>query len=421
MVLPGARADTGEDSLRGALVRPWKLALPAPPIVLRPGSHAAHGRPIVAFLCLFMFGGAAADAADRIILRNLELIADRTVVAVDEDGAQLDAPRAGGGDRVTWDEVEKGRVSADLQPRFDQLKNELGPQLFKLRQRLRIGDYAGLLAPAEDLYPRFAERQSQTAYLVCQSLMWGRLAAGQREQAVEPFLRCVALLSGGHAAPQRLPGQRRMLVSADSPLCGDLPPVWLNRQAAAAALPVVQQLIKDLPMPRPAEAYLYYASLASEAGQFDDAAKVLSALDDSPDGQKQARQIVGAQIEIQRRQPGGAASELVKAAEDGSSKAAALARYWRGVHLLASSDLDAKRDGLLSLLSIPANDGDAPSELAAAALHQSAVALEGMGDAASASSVRREIARRYAATAAGTQSRSAGGAPRSPAAVPTAR
>ncbi|MEX2026554.1 MAG: hypothetical protein WEH44_04625, partial [Pirellulaceae bacterium] len=156
-----------------------------------------------------------ASAADRLILRNLELIADRTVTAVDDDGILLDKPLSAGNDRLTWDEIERGRVSPDLQAEFNRLKDELGPPLFKLRQRMRIGDYAGLLAPAEELYPRFSPRQSQSAYLVCQSLMWGRLAAGQREAAVEPFLRCVDLLARDVADPRRLPGPRRLLVNAD--------------------------------------------------------------------------------------------------------------------------------------------------------------------------------------------------------------
>ena len=354
--------------------------------------------------CLLAALLATANAADRIILRNLELITDRTVLSVDEDGARLDAPRKSGSDRVTWDEIERGRVSPELQEEFNRFQTELGPPLYQLRQRLRIGDYAGLLAPAEKLSGVFAERRSQTAYLVCQSLMWGRLAAGQREQAVEPLLRCVALLESGAADPLRLPGARRLLLGNSSPLCGDLPPVWLNQAAAKEVLPAVQKLVREPAQRRPSQFYLYYASLASEAGDFDEASKVLGALTAAGDGDRQAQQIVRAQIEIQRKLPGGATSGLAQIADGESSLPAELAGYWRGVHLLAASDVDQQRDGLLALLSIPAKEQTQYSELAAAALHRSAIALAQLGDVAGAAAVRRELSSRYAATAVGVQS-----------------
>ena len=402
MVLPGARADTGEESLRGAPTRPGKLALPAPPIRYHAGSLLARSSPLASFLFVALL--VRADAADRIILRNLELIADRTVVSVDEDGARLDAPRALGSDRVTWDEIERGRVSPELQEEFDRLRTELGPPLYKLRQRLRIGDYAGLLEPAEKLYATYAERRSQTAYLVCQSLVWGRLAAGKREQAVEPLLRCVELLDSGAAEANRLPGSRRLRIDASSPLCGDLPPVWLNPVAVKEALPAVQKLIREPAQRRPSQAYLYYASLASEAGEFDEASKVLGALSRPDDGARQAQQLIRAQIEIQRKLPGGATSGLEQTAAGTHPLAAELASYWRGMHLLGSSDADLQRDGLLALLAIPAKDPAQQSELAAAALHQAARALDSLGDATGGQSVRRELRTRYAATAVGVQS-----------------
>ena len=124
--------------------------------------------------CLALLGAVAnrVVAADRIILRSLELVADKTVLSLDEDGVRLDGKRPGGGDLIPWDEIERGRVSEALQPAFDKYLKELGPSLYRLRQRLKIGDYDGLIDAAELVYPRFSARQSQTAYLVCQATMW---------------------------------------------------------------------------------------------------------------------------------------------------------------------------------------------------------------------------------------------------------
>lgn len=386
--------------MRGAPDRLGKLVLSAQSIDRTAVLRNTCGRPIALFLILLL--PSAAAARDRIILRNLQLVADRTVVAVDADGAQLDAPRSDGSDRITWDEIERGRVSAELQESFDRFKTELGPPLYKLRLRLRTGDYLGLREPAESLYSEFRDRRSQTAYLVCQSLMWSRLAHGKREDAVEPFLRCVVLIRSGAADETRLPGARRLQIPADGGFCGDLPPVWLDDQAVKEVLPAVQQLVKEMPMPRPPEAYLYYASLASHARRFDEAIKVLSAVEGS-EPVSSARQLLSAQIEIQRQAPGQEASQLAKTADGPLTLLSSLAGYWRGMDLLASSDLDRQRDGLLSLLAIPANDGE-QAEMAAAALHVSAAALESMGNAEGARALRRELQTRYAATAFGAQS-----------------
>src|SRR5690349_12003618 len=100
---------------------------------------------------------AIGESADRLILRNLDIILDRTVTALDEDGLVLDAPRAGGGNRITWDEIERGKVALD-QARFDALLSELGPPLYRIRQRLKIGDYVAASEPAELLYEKFSRR-----------------------------------------------------------------------------------------------------------------------------------------------------------------------------------------------------------------------------------------------------------------------
>jgi hypothetical protein len=67
---------------------------------------------------------------------------------------------------------------------------------------------------AESLYPRYANRKGITAYMVMQATMWTRLAAHQREQAVEPFLRCYAYLkqNGQTGQSVKLPGRRRLIV-----------------------------------------------------------------------------------------------------------------------------------------------------------------------------------------------------------------
>ncbi|MGE3780993.1 MAG: hypothetical protein AB7F89_27640, partial [Pirellulaceae bacterium] len=47
-----------------------------------------------------------AEGADRIVLRNLTVISDRTVASLDVDGVRLD-----NGSLLTWDEIEKATVT----------------------------------------------------------------------------------------------------------------------------------------------------------------------------------------------------------------------------------------------------------------------------------------------------------------------
>src|SRR5438477_10230876 len=106
-------------------------------------------RPAMALaLATNLLWAATTRAADRLILRNLDIITDRTVTAFDEDGLLLNRPREGGNDRITWDEVERGKVALD-QPRFDELLAELGTSLFRIRQRLKVGDNNAAGEPAE--------------------------------------------------------------------------------------------------------------------------------------------------------------------------------------------------------------------------------------------------------------------------------
>ncbi|HEX5103773.1 MAG TPA: hypothetical protein VFV87_08190, partial [Pirellulaceae bacterium] len=236
-----------------------------------------HALRAAGVLFVLWFCAGAAPAADRLILRNLDIFTDLTVTAIDEDGVVVTPARQGHSERITWDEIERGMVALD-QSRFDELLRELGPPLYRIRQRLKIGDYESLSTPAELLFPRYAERQSATAYMVCQATMWSRLASGQREAAVEPFFRCFELLRAGAARGRALPGNRHMQVDSQTTISPDLLPVWFDAEAAKAALPGVQQAIRGISQPRPEGVYLYYASLALAADERVEFERVLPSI-----------------------------------------------------------------------------------------------------------------------------------------------
>jgi hypothetical protein len=344
----------------------------------------------------------SAAAADRIILRNLDLILDRNVASMDEDGLRLDVPRPTGSDRLTWDEIERGTVALD-QERFDQFLAELGVPLFRIRQRLKIGDYQALSEPAERLYPRYAARKSPTAYMVCQAVMWSRLATGRREAAVEPYLRSFELLRSGAARITGIPGNRRLQLDAKSALSPEITPVWFDPVAAAEALTPVQDAIRTMSQPRPEGVYLYYASLAIAAGQPAEAERVLRTFQGTDKTAAQWQDVILAAQEVQSGKPGPQIAALAANRDMLADACRPAASYWLGLSRVAAADPATVQDGLLDLLTIPAQYARQDPELAAAGLYHAALTLDKLKDGFGSAALRRELVQQFPGTYYGRQ------------------
>lgn len=356
--------------------------------------------PLVGLLLL----GAAHEAlaADRLILRNLDLVRGRTVAAFDEDGVVLDAALADGSSRLTWDQIERGKVALD-QARFNGLLAELGLPLFRVRQRLKIGDVRGAGEVAESLYGRFAERKGSSAFLICQAVLWSRLGSGRSEEAVEPALRCVELLRSKAASVAELPGVRRPKFDLETGLAAELPPVWLDGAAAKSVLPKVEQAIRGMAQPRPVGAYLYYATLAVAAGETAEAERVLPLVATHSNAAALGDLVRAQQEMISGR--GGAAVERLRSSRGGLPIACqSAASFVLGRADLQTADADRQRDGLLELLTIAAGRSDEQRELTAAALYHAAGGLDKLKDVAGAAAVRAELAGRFVDTKFGVES-----------------
>jgi len=338
---------------------------------------------------------ASARAADRIILRNLDVISDRSIASFDLDGVVLD-----NGTMLGWDEIEKANVG-DRQADFDALLTAVGSDLYRLRQRLTVGDYAGLAPHAEALWPRYQERRSRTAYLVFQSLMWARLNSGLREEAVEPYLLCVECLRTENMA---LPGERRLKWNSDTAMCDELAPVWFRPDAAKEVLPRVGKIIGSMKQPWPTGVKIYYATLAATAGDLQRAQTALSELPNDPQFVAW-RKLVQAQQEVQQGEMGPVALDVASNWNRlaGAGRIAAL--YWCGRGFASSDDPDRRREGLLLLLRLPAVYGDQHPEVAAAGLFNAMEILTKARDASGAVSVRNELLERYSQTTFAAQVR----------------
>lgn len=350
---------------------------------------------VLLLLLVWLVGSATptVHGADRIILRNLKVLTDKTVTSFDEDGVRLNNTQVLG-----WDEIEKAKIAPDQQAAFDAMLDALGDHLYRIRQRLTVGDYAGLLPHAEAIQERFVGRTSDTAYTALQALMWGRLATGQREASLAPYLQCYDILRRRGKLEIRLPGERQLVFDVRTALTPDLTAVWFDAVAAKAEMPKVYQVIRGM-QDRPEGVFIYYASLASAAGDDETAGKVLGAVKSTEPPISELRDIVAAQREILTGvSPNFATRNLSDNIAKFSSNNLPLGLYWLGRQRVSSDDVGMQKLGLLDLLRIPAAYGDTQPELAGAALSLAMQKLVELKDVRGSVALRGELLSKYGST-----------------------
>jgi hypothetical protein len=351
-----------------------------------------HGTRLVCLVVGATLGLCSTEAlGDRIILRNFDVLNDVKISGFDEDGVRLES-----GKTLTWDQIEAGMLAGERQAAFDLMLKELGNPLYRIRQRLSIGDYQGLLSHAEKISGRYEKRTSDAAYWVTLGLMWGRISDGQREAALPAYLRCSEILRVRGDQPPSTPGNRKLVIDPNTGLCPDLAPIWFDKQAAKEQIEPVVGIIAAMPQPRPAAARLYFAALAITAGEFDRAASVLK---EPLEGRgEEIRQILLAQQVIQGGTPQAGLASLNGADSGFSFESKPLARYWIGFAKTALDDSAQRRAGLLDLLRLPAVHGEHHPDLAAAGLYRAMQVLDELGDASGSVRVRRELLEQYSQT-----------------------
>src|SRR5205823_9072785 len=117
------------------------------------------------------------------------------------------------------------------------------------------------------------------------------------------------LLRSRAVASGNLPGRRRTKTDPVTAISSELAPVWFEPKAAKAALPPVQQAIRDLAQPRPVGAYVYYATLAVAAGETAEVERMLPLLAGA-NGGDMWQTIVRAQQELHSDSQGPAIEQL---------------------------------------------------------------------------------------------------------------
>jgi hypothetical protein len=234
--------------------------------------------------------------------------------------------------------------------------------------------------------------------MICQSLMWARLAQGKREASVEPYLRCFEYLRGRPGGKVALPGERRLVCDFQTGISPDLLPIWFDVQAAKEVLPGVLKTVGEMRQPRPEGTRIYYATLALSAGEVDAGLRVLSGIQSQHKSLAELRQIALAQAEVVGGRAGPAVEGLAASLDRLEANNRPLALYWLGMARVTAPDPALRQTALLRLLHLPALYEKQYPDLAAAGLYQTLQAFLAAGDRDDAAAVRRELLDRYGQT-----------------------
>jgi len=335
--------------------------------------------------------------ADRVILRNLDIISDTAITSVDDDGLKL-----AGGRFIGWDEVERAttispRPSGEgpgarvAQEQIDERLKTLGEPLYRIRARLKVGDSTGLLKFAEPLADRFSASQGRSAALVHTALYRGLVEAGRYEEAVAPLLAASDGVARGFAKGFDGAIERALELDPATGLAADLPPLFFDKEAAQKSLPIAFEVIRQMKAPLPASARLYYAGLLIVAGQPEKAPGALNGLPWN-DALTPWREVLLAGGEIATKESERAIGRLLPRVAGFPPPARALAYYYLG-----TAQDDPPRD-VLWLLHIPAAHATTYPHVTAMAIYQASEKLAERGDAAAAQSLRQELRTQYPAT-----------------------
>ncbi|MFN3150568.1 hypothetical protein [Bremerella sp.] len=360
-----------------------------------PRASTWHRQSMAVFIATFWLAMPAFAQADRLILRDLRLLGNITVIGFDEEGVKVTDNNL-----IPWHEIELGTVSPDKQADFDRLRKELGDPLFRVHQRLKVGDYAGAREPAEAVFDRYKDRDSKVAYMVCQATMWGRLAEGDREAALEPYFCCLRIMkkSARTSEVTQLPGRRTLDYDKQTGLTSDMLPIFFDHDKAVEALPLASTAATSIGSGAPDGVLVYMAALAIAAEDFTQAETWRGRIRSGNPTLKQWPVILTAQSRVQTGDLIGAQADLEPLIYSFETWNQPVAWYLLGISGSRSSEFLRIENGVLDLLHIPALYGNDHPELAAAALSETYSALKRIQQPDQAQDIRRQLLLFYGGT-----------------------
>ncbi len=347
----------------------------------------------VALLCC-VIGGCMVNAAgaDVVIQRSGMAAIEGHITKLDDAGITIQRS-TGAPDFVRWDMVREV-ITDHPDPSLDQRLKD-ADSLWRARTRLERNDTTLAEPLFERLFEKYRGQTNETALLVCEGLLRCRLARGANDAAVIPALE-TARLRRAISTASNIYNLLPPAIDDRTSLCPSLPPTWvvtsnlikLERDLGgynAGADTVVAGL-----------ALLYREAAAKELGiRSDGSHPVLAA--DHP-----GILILRAIVEIQDRDPTKRDAARKAMAANAAAKSGweqAWSYYFLGLSQLnepsESRSGFSSDEGQLNLAHVPAQFAAMQPYLAGLALAKLAIACETAGEAASAASLRSELAARF--------------------------
>ncbi len=92
------------------------------------------------------------------------------------------------GEIIRWDQVLQGQVVGERQAEFEEKLKKLAEPLARIRTRLELRDGFELPELIDSVYPTYAGKISQTAWMLELGLAIGFIQRGEREKGLYAWL-----------------------------------------------------------------------------------------------------------------------------------------------------------------------------------------------------------------------------------------
>jgi len=282
--------------------------------------------------------------AQEIILRDLTRITNNPVTSATDESLNLS-----NGQKLSWSSILQARVDPVWQKPVDERIAKFGLPLYRLKHRLKQQNHTGAFEIAQQWYDD--DQNSfvgpDANFLVCRSMMFGRIARGENAKAVEAMIRALQLQQQCStefldSIPDIAFAEQELVTR----LCDELLPVWSSADEARTQLRQLDSKfeLEKLVQKWPALA-IYLSSMAVQSGQRERMLDWNSAMAKVPELRPWQRVLNSDHA----RTP---LPNLIRGTE-GSMRVTTM--YWWAV---AEDQQAAKSDRVLTLLKIVANYQD---------------------------------------------------------------
>ena len=338
---------------------------------------------IAVMLCSFCC--PPAHGQSNIILRDLSLIEGREITSFDFQSIKLDDNT-----QLGWDQVFRATVQPERQAEFDKNIKELGLPLFRLRQRIAIGDWNRLNEIADRLMVRYSGVDSPTGKTVCIATMKGRLETRSRAAAVLPFL--MACAKSAELSPQTLEAIGITNAELQSGISNQILPVWFDLRAVEKQKDAIVAYSQEPGVTLPPGGNIYLASFCIALEQWDQAKQYLDQIDSNADTQPWKQLLLAEVKHRQNGATGGISGHRVK--PETLPAIVAVGQFWEAENSARDTAADPAAK-ILNYLKVSALWGEQFPTLSSASLYRAILLAKSSNMTGEAETLAAELLRSH--------------------------